>query len=78
MPISAVDLFCGIGGLTHGLQLSGIPAILMTTHDFATLPRYADQVALIDHRIIRMGQPVEILNSPEFKNVFHMTGGAQV
>lgn len=25
MPISAVDLFCGIGGLTHGLQLAGIP-----------------------------------------------------
>ena len=53
-------------------------SILMTTHDFTTLPRYADQVALIDHRIIRMGQPAEILNSPEFKNVFHMTGGAQV
>ena len=53
-------------------------SILMTTHDFATLPRYADQVALIDRRIIRMGQPAEILNSPEFKNVFHMTGGAQV
>lgn len=27
MPISAVDLFCGIGGLTHGLQLSGIPVV---------------------------------------------------
>lgn len=25
MPSAAVDLFCGIGGLTHGLQLSGIP-----------------------------------------------------
>lgn len=24
MPCAAVDLFCGIGGLTHGLQLSGI------------------------------------------------------
>lgn len=24
MPITAVDLFCGVGGLTHGLQLSGI------------------------------------------------------
>lgn len=24
MPVVAVDLFCGIGGLTHGLQLSGI------------------------------------------------------
>ena len=53
-------------------------SILMTTHDFTTLPRYADQVALIDRRIIRMGQPEEILNSAEFKNVFHMTGGAQV
>lgn len=27
MPISAVDLFCGIGGLTHGLQLAGIPVV---------------------------------------------------
>jgi DNA (cytosine-5)-methyltransferase 1 len=27
MPIAALDLFCGIGGLTHGLQLSGIPVI---------------------------------------------------
>ena len=25
MPISAVDLFCGIGGLTHGLEMAGIP-----------------------------------------------------
>ena len=51
--------------------------ILMTTHDFATLPRYADKVALIDHRIIRMDTPVELLNSPEFKEIFHMTGGVQ-
>ena len=27
MSISAVDLFCGVGGLTHGLQLSGIPVV---------------------------------------------------
>lgn len=25
MPSVALDLFCGIGGLTHGLQLSGVP-----------------------------------------------------
>ena len=25
MPVTAVDLFCGVGGLTHGLQLAGIP-----------------------------------------------------
>ncbi len=52
-------------------------SILMTTHDFATLPRYADQVALINHRIVRMDAPTELLNSPEFKEIFHMTGGMQ-
>ncbi|MBE6948070.1 MAG: metal ABC transporter ATP-binding protein [Ruminococcaceae bacterium] len=51
-------------------------SILMTTHDFTTLPRYADQVALINHSIIRMDDPTEILNSPEFREVFRMTGGA--
>jgi len=52
-------------------------SILMTTHDFATLPRYADQVALINHRIVRMDAPTELLNSPEFKEIFHMTGGVR-
>ena len=27
MPVSAVDLFCGVGGLTYGLQLAGIPVV---------------------------------------------------
>lgn len=27
MKCAAVDLFCGIGGLTHGLQLAGIPVV---------------------------------------------------
>jgi len=37
MPISAVDLFCGVGGLTHGLQLSGIPVVagLDVEHSFS-------------------------------------------
>ena len=52
-------------------------SIVMTTHDFATLPRYADQVALINHRIVRMDAPTELLNSPEFKEIFHMTGGVR-
>ena len=50
-------------------------SILMTTHDFTTLPRYADQVALIDRRIVRMDSPTLLLNSPEFKEIFHMMGG---
>lgn len=52
-------------------------SILMTTHDFTTLPRYADQVVLMNHRIMRMGNPAEVLASEEFKDAFHMTGGLQ-
>ena len=53
-------------------------SIVMTTHDFTMLPRYADQVALINHRIVRMDAPAELLNSQEFKDIFHMTGGVQL
>ncbi len=53
-------------------------SIVMTTHNFAMLPRYADQVALINHRIVRMDSPAQLLNSPEFKDIFHMTGGVQL
>ena len=51
-------------------------SILMTTHDFGMLERYADQVALIDHRIITMGTPKEVLQSDDFKRVFRRGGGA--
>lgn len=50
-------------------------SILMTTHDFSMLPRYADQVVLIDRGIRIMGKPEEVLNSREFFQAFHMKGG---
>ncbi len=50
-------------------------SILMTTHDFSTLSRYADQVVLIDHAIKKLGTPEEVLSSPEFRAAFHMKGG---
>ena len=53
-------------------------SIVMTTHDFTMLSRYADKVALINHGIVRMDSPKELLNSPEFKEIFHMTGGVQL
>lgn len=53
-------------------------SIVMTTHDFTMLPRYADRVALINHKLISMDTPAQILNSQEFMDVFHMTGGMQV
>ena len=49
-------------------------SILMTTHDFSMLPRYADQVVLIDHAVLIQGQPEAVLDSPEFHRAFHMKG----
>ena len=51
-------------------------SILMTTHDFSILPRYADQVVLIDHGLLKQGSPNEVLSSDEFRNTFHLKGGA--
>jgi zinc transport system ATP-binding protein len=50
-------------------------SILMTTHDFASLERYADQVVLIDHALIKQGKPADVLSSEEFRRVFHRKGG---
>ena len=52
-------------------------SILMTTHDFGMLPRYADAVVLIDHGIIAQGSPQDVLNSDGFRKVFHRKGGDQ-
>lgn len=52
-------------------------SILLTTHDFAMLPRYADQVVLIDRAVLCQGKPEEVLNSPAFRAAFHMKGGSE-
>ncbi|MBQ9839206.1 MAG: metal ABC transporter ATP-binding protein [Oscillospiraceae bacterium] len=51
-------------------------SILMTTHDFDMLPMYADQVVLIDRAVVRQGSPRDVLDSEEFRKVFHRKGGA--
>ena len=50
-------------------------SILMTTHDFSMLNRYAEQVVLIDHGIRIQGSPETVLNSEEFHRAFHLKGG---
>ena len=51
-------------------------SILMTTHDFSLLPRYADQVVLIDRAVLIQGKPETVLHSDEFSQAFHMKGGS--
>lgn len=77
-PLSGVD----VAGMTTLMDMLDTIrktydlSILMTTHDFGMLPRYADCVALIDHTVVTKGTPEEVLASPEFERIFHMKGGS--
>lgn len=72
-PLSGVDvegmetLMDMLDELRQDYDLS----ILMTTHDFGMLPRYADHVVLIDHAVIAQGTAEEVLGSEGFRRVFH-------
>ena len=76
-PLSGVDVE-GIENLMDMLdeiRKTYDLSILITTHDFSILPRYADQVVLLDHKQICQGTPIEVLGSEEFRRVFHRKGG---
>ncbi len=76
-PLSGVDVegMETLMDMLDEIRSSYDLSILMTTHDFAMLPRYADQVVLIEHVIVCQGSPVEVLSSDEFRSVFHRKGG---
>ena len=78
-PLSGVDVEgqTGLMDMLDEIRKKYDLSILMTTHDFSMLPRYADQVVLIDHQVLRKGTAEEVLNSGEFASVFHRRGGAQ-
>jgi zinc transport system ATP-binding protein len=52
-------------------------SILMITHDFSMLERYVDNVVLLRGTVLKTGTPREVLQSAEFFDAFHMTGGGR-
>ena len=52
-------------------------SILLSTHDFATLGQFADNVVLLKNTVLKSGTAEEVLSSPEFKEVFHLTLGKE-
>ncbi len=50
-------------------------SILITTHDFSLLERYADQVVLVDHTILDQGDAKSVLKGDAFQKVFFRQGG---
>ena len=73
-PLSGVDIEgqTGLMDMLDEIRRDYDLSILMTTHDFSMLGRYADRVVLIDHEIKLQGTPEEVLDSPEFRAAFHM------
>ena len=77
-PLSGVDVEgqTGLMDMLDEIRKRFDLSILMITHDFGMLPTYADQVVLIDHTIAKKGTPAEVLDSEEFRKVFHRKGEA--
>ena len=77
-PLSGVDVegMQSLMDMLDEIRKTYDLSILMTTHDFSMLSRYADQVALIDRGIKRPGTAEEVLSSPDFFQAFHMKGGS--
>ena len=76
-PLSGVDVegMVTLMDMLDEIRKNFDLSILMTTHDFSMLPRYADQVVLIDRGVLVQGPPDAVLDSPAFVQAFHMKGG---
>ena len=75
-PLSGVDIegMANLMDMLDEIRQNYDLSILMTTHDFSMLDRYADQVVLIDHAVLCKGTPQAVLNAPEFRTAFHLKG----
>ncbi len=76
-PLSGVDIegMENLMDMLDEIRKTYDLSILMTTHDFSMLPKYADHVVLIDHGVKLQGDPRTVLGSEEFYRAFHMKGG---
>ena len=77
-PLSGVDVegMSSLMEMLDEIRKTYDLSILMTTHDFSVLDKYADQVVLLDKTILAQGSAKEVLESDAFCNAFHRAGGA--
>ena len=45
-------------------------AIILISHDLEYVAKYADQVILLDHRVLKQGRVKEVFESEEYRDVF--------
>lgn len=64
---NGMDLFYGIiDDLKNHYDL----AVILISHDLEYVAKYADEVILLDKKILRRGTPEEVFHSEEFREVF--------
>ena len=73
-PLSGVDIegASKLMDMLDQLRREYDLSILLSTHDFDMLRRYADQVILLNKTILCSGTPAEVLASPQFRQTFHL------
>lgn len=76
-PLSGVDVegMALLMDMLDGIRKKFDLSILMTTHDFSMLEKYADRVVLLRERVLCEGTPEQVLSSDAFAEVLHMRGG---
>jgi len=76
-PLSGVDVegMATLMDMLDEIRKTFDLSILMTTHDFVMLDRFADNVVLIDHKILCQGKPRDVLSSEAFHQVFQGKAG---
>ena len=76
-PLSGVDVegMSALMDMLDEIRKTYDLSILMSTHDFSILGKYADQVVLIDRTVLKQGTPKDVLDSDAFRQVFHRGGG---
>lgn len=76
-PLSGVDVegMALLMDMLDGIRKKFDLSILMTTHDFSMLEKYADRVVLLREHVLCEGTPEQVLSSDAFAEVFHMRGG---
>jgi len=71
-PVSGIDkngmklFYENIGKLKRNYDL----AMIIVSHDLEFVKKYADYVILMDKTILKEGEPAEVLESKEFKDIF--------
>jgi len=71
-PVSGIDkngmklFYENIGKLKRNYDL----AMIIVSHDLEFVKKYADYVILMDKTILKEGEPTEVLESKEFKDIF--------